>query len=237
VPAALGQQRAVLPAAQLPGADHRGGLGQRERQAVEVLAQVQRLDALVGMIGEPGAEVRQGLPPGQPRHRDDQDVLGLEARGRQPGGDQDPAGRAGRPPALQIGQVGQVVDDQRPRPLGVRQPGDEPPAGRLGALAGIAGVHRVGRLGEAGDDRLGAGRRHPDQGLDQPAVPHGVGELHGKLRLPGAALTHRRRVGLLAVHQHGGLPAVQGVGQVRPGFGALVVGVRERRDDPGQQYS
>ena len=83
--APLGQRRPVLPAALLAGVDHRGGLAQRERQAAEVLAQVQRLDPLVGMVGEPGAEVGQRLPPAQPGHRDDPDVHGLQMTRRAAG--------------------------------------------------------------------------------------------------------------------------------------------------------
>ena len=233
--AALGQRHPVLAAALLAGVDHRGGLGQPERQAAEVLAEVERLDALVGMVGEPGAEVGQRLSPAQPRHRDDRDVPALELRGRQPGGDQDPAGRAGRPQAFQVGQVGQVIDDQRPRAFGVGQPGDETCGGRLGSLAGMAGIHRVGRLREAGEDRLGVGRGHPDQDLDQPAVPHGVGELDRQLGLARTALAGRRDLGLLAVHQHRGLSWMQAGGQVRAGFGARVIGVSQRRHNPGQQ--
>ena len=78
VPYPLGQLRAVLTAALPAGAHRRRGLGQRERQPVQVLAQVQRLDPLVGVIGEPRGDVVQGLPPVQPGHRDDPQFPVLE---------------------------------------------------------------------------------------------------------------------------------------------------------------
>ena len=53
-------------------------VAQGEREPVKVLAQVQRLDPLVGVVGEPGTEVGQRLPAAQPRHRDDPDVPGVE---------------------------------------------------------------------------------------------------------------------------------------------------------------
>ena len=42
-------------------------------------------------------------------------------------------------------------------------------------------------------------------------------------------------LGLLAVHQHAVCSWVQAGGQVRAGFGARVIGVSQRRHDPGQQ--
>ena len=198
----LGQHRAVLPAALPAGAHHRGGLRQAERQPVQVLAQVQRLDPLVGVVGEPGGDVVQGLAAVQPGHRDYLQVLTRErgarssrgpakSGGRQPRGDHDPAGRAGGPQLLQVAQLGQVVEDQRPRPPGPGQPGHEAGRGGLRALARLAGVDRVRRLGEPGDDRFPAGGGHPDQDLHRPGVPHGVGELHRQLGLACAALRGR----------------------------------------------
>ena len=241
VPHPLGQQRAVLTAAVPAGPHRRGGLGQRERQPVQVLAQVQRLDPLVGVVGEPRGDVIQGLPAVQPGHRDDPRFPVVEGRvleflGRQPGGDQDLAGRAGRPQLLQVAQLGKVVDNQRPRPPGVGQPGDEPGRGGLGAFVRLARVDRVRRLGEASDDRFPAGAVHPDQDLHRPAVPHGVGELHGQLGLARAALVGRDLLGLIAVDQHHGFSRTQAVGQVRSALLARVVGVGERRHGPGQQH-
>jgi hypothetical protein len=217
-----GQLRPVLPAALPAGAHHRGGLGEREQQAVEVLTQVQRLDPLIGVVGEPGGEVVQGLAAVQPGHRHDPqipalevwalEVWALECGGRQPAGDQDPAGRAGRPQVLQDAHLGQVIQDQRPGPPGPVQPGHEAGRGRLGALVRRAGVDRVRRPGEAGDDRLPVGGAHPDQDLRRPGVPHGVGELHRELCLARAALGGRRHVGLPAVDQHDGLPGAQAAG-------------------------
>ena len=237
----LGQHRAVLPAALPAGAHHRGGLGQPEQQAVQVLAQVQRLDPLVGVLGEPGGDVVQGLAAVQPGHRDGPHVVTRErcvvkSGGRQPRGDHDPAGRAGRPQLLQVAQLGQVVEDQRPRPPGAGQPGHEAGRGGLRAFARLTGVDRVRRLGESGQDRFPAGGGHPDQDLHRPGVPHGMGELHRQLGLACAALGGRRQLGVLAVDQHHGLPGAQAAGQVRPGLLAQVIGIGERRHGPGQQH-
>ena len=76
--AALAQRDPVLAAALLADVDHRRGLAQGEREPVKVLAQVQRLDPLVGVVGKPGTEVGQRLPAAQPGHRDDPDVPGVE---------------------------------------------------------------------------------------------------------------------------------------------------------------
>ena len=60
--------------------------------------------------------------------------------------------------------------------------------------AGLGGQHLIGRadhpgrLREAGDDRLPAGRRDPDQRVDRAGAPQRVGERHRQLRLPRAAL-------------------------------------------------
>jgi len=48
-----------------------------------------------------------------------------ERRGGQPGGDDDLAVRPGRPQSVQVGQVGQVIEDQGPGPFGAREPGGE----------------------------------------------------------------------------------------------------------------
>ena len=50
---------------------HRGRLGQGQRQAVEILAEVERLDPLTGVVDEPGAEIGQRFPPTEPADRHD----------------------------------------------------------------------------------------------------------------------------------------------------------------------
>ena len=72
--APLGELRPVLPAAQPAQLHHGRRLGQAERQAVEVLAQVQRLEPLLGIAGQPGAEVGQGLARAEPAHGRDPQV-------------------------------------------------------------------------------------------------------------------------------------------------------------------
>ena len=240
VPPSLGQQRAVLPAALTAHLHHRGGLGQPERQPFQVLAQVQRLDPLVGVVRQPGGEVVEGLAAVQPADTDDPhagEARSVEGRARQPGGDQDPAGRPGRPQPVQVAQLGQVVEDQRPRLPGPLQPGHEPGRGRFRALVERAGVGHVRRLREAGHDRVPAGGVHPDQDLGRAGIPHRVGELDRQLRLARAALGGRRHLGLAAVDQHRGLPEAQDAAQARSGQLAREIGVGERRHGPGQQYA
>jgi hypothetical protein len=94
-----------------------------------------------------------------------------EGRGGQPGGDDDLAVRPGRPQPVQVGQVGQVVEDQRPAPLGAREPGGE--AGRGVARVGVrvARADRAGRPREPGEDGVPAARGDPDQDVDGPGAP------------------------------------------------------------------
>ena len=62
---------AVFAAAQPVRAHHGGGLGQRERQPVQVLAQVESFGPLVGKFGQPGTQVRQHLTAAEPADRGD----------------------------------------------------------------------------------------------------------------------------------------------------------------------
>ena len=231
--APLAEPASVLPAAQPVQGHHRGGLGQPERQPVQVRAQVEGLGPLVGKVGEPGAQVRQHLAAAEPADRRDP-RSGREDGPGQGGGDDDLPGRARRPEVFQVSQADQVVEDQRPRAPGVRQPAGEAARGGLGGQRLIGRADRPGRLREAGDDRLPAGRRDPDQRVDRAGAPQRVAERHRDLGLAGAALGRGRGGGLLAVGQHHGVARVQARPQVQPGFGALVEGFGERRDESGQ---
>ena len=231
--APLAEPAPVLPAAQPVQAHHRGGLGQRERQPVQVRAQVEGFGPLVGKVGEPGAQVRQHLAAAEPADRRDPRP-GLEGGLRQAGGDDDLPGLARGPEVFQVSQADQVVEDQRPRAPGVRQPAGEAARGGLGGQRLIGRADRPGRLREAGDDRLPAGRRDPDQRVDRAGTPQRVAERHRDLCLARAALARGRGGGLLAVGQHHGVPRVQAHPEVQPGFRALVEGFGERRDGPGQ---
>src|SRR4029077_290771 len=66
----------------------------------------------LGRAGRRGYAVRSGTP-------------GPEGGLRQPGGDDDLPGRPRGPQPGQVVRAGQVVQDQRPGPAGVREPGDE----------------------------------------------------------------------------------------------------------------
>ena len=223
----------VLPAAQPVQAHYRRGLGQRERQPVQVLAEVEGLGPLAGKGGEPGAQVGQHLAAAEPADRRDSRP-GREGGLRQPGGDDDLPGLARGPEAVQVGQAGQVVEDQCPRAPGVCQPPGEVARGGLGRHRAVGRADRPGRLREAGHDRLPAGRRDPDQRVDRPGTPQRVAERHRDLRLARAALLCGRDGGLLAVSQHHGIPGVQAHPEVEPGLRALVECFGERRDGPGQ---
>ena len=231
--APLAEPAAVFAAAQPVHAHHGGGLGQRERQPVQVLAQVESFGPLVGKFGEPGTQVRQHLAAAEPADRGDPRP-GLEDGLRQPGGDDHLPGRARGPEVLQVGQANQVVQDQRPRAPGVRQPADEADRGGLGGQRLIGRADHPGRLREAGDDRLPAGRRDPDQRVDRAGAPQRVGERHRQLRLTRAALGRGRGGGFPAVRQHHGVAGVQARPEVQPGFRTLVKRVGEGRDDPAQ---
>ena len=223
----------VLPAAQPVQAHHRGGLAQGERQPVQVRAQVQGFGPLLGKVGEPGAQVREHLAAAEPADRRDPRP-GREGGIGQAGGDDDLPSRTRGPEVFQVSQAGQVVEDQRPRAPGVCQPAGETARGGLGGQRLIGRADRPGPLREAGDDRLPAGRRDPDQRVDRAGAPQRVAERHRDLGLSRAALGRGRGGGLLAVGQHHGVARVQARPQVQPGLRALVEGFGERRDGPGQ---
>ena len=219
--APLDETAPVLPAAQPVQGHHGGGLGQRERQPVQVRAQVESLGPLAGKVGEPGAQVRQHLAAAEPADRRDPRP-GREYGLGQAGGDHDLPGRPRGPEVFQVSQAGQVIKDQRPWAPGVRQPAGKAAGGGPGGQRLIGRADRPGRLREAGDDRLPAGRRYADQRVDRAGAPQRVAERHRDLGLAGAALGHGRGGGRLAVSQHHGVARVQARPQVQPGFRALV---------------
>ena len=246
--APLAEPAAVLPAAQPIHGHHGGGLGQPERQPAQVFAQPEHVAPLVGIVaplvgivGQPGAQVRQHLTAAEPADRGDPRPgrrTGGRARPapedglRQPGGDDDLAGRARRPEVLQVGQADQVVQDQRPWAPGARQPADEAVRSGLGGQRRLRRADRHGGLREAGDDRVPAGRRDPDQRVDRAGAPQRMGERHRELRLARAPLGRGRRVGVLTMGQHHRVARIQARPEVKPGFRALMKRVSERRDDP-----
>jgi hypothetical protein len=116
----------------------------------------------------------------------------------------------------------------------MRQPAGEAARGGLGGQRLIGRADCPGRPREAGDDRLPAGRRYPDQRVDRAATPQRMAERHRDLGLARAALGRGRGGGLLAVGQYHGVARVQARPQVQPGFRALVERCGERRDGSGQ---
>ena len=246
VAAPLAQLPAVFLAAQPVRVHHRGRLGQGERQAVEVLTEVERLDPLIGVVDQPGGEVRQRFPAAEPADRHDPRAAGrcagpaaarraAEGGAWQPGRDDHPAAWSGRPYPGQVGHVSQIVEDQRPRALGVREPGREAARGGLRVSVRVARADRAGRLGVPGEDRLPGARGDPDQDVDGPGAAQRQGVRGGELRLARAALGGRRRLGRLAVGQHHALAGPQTRLQTGTGLQALEVGIGQRRDDSGHQ--
>ncbi len=185
-PPAVVEPAPVVTAA-TPGADHRGGgVAQRQRLAVQVRGQVESLGALSRVGGQPRGQVGQRLPhaeradPGETAVRRGQAVL-------PPGGDQHPALGALRPQAVQVGRVGQVVEDHQPAPLGAGQPGQEALGGGRQAIVRVGGA----KIGEgqrvAAADGLPAGRADPDEQVNPAGIPQRVGQRGGELGLAAAA--------------------------------------------------
>ena len=164
--------------------DHRGGLGERDRQPAHVFGQVERLDALVGIAGKPRIEVAERLPPAETRHgvrghaggRAD----GAEFLLTQPACDEDLACRPLRPQAVEVGGGGDAVEHDRPPSLGPPQPGQEPLRGDVGgefvSLRARQQVQVRRRLRVAGHDRGAAARGDPDKQVDGARRPHRVRE-------------------------------------------------------------
>ena len=178
---------AAVVAAAAPGADHRGGgVAQRQRLAVQVGGQVESLGALSRVGGQPRGQVGQRLPhaeradPGDTAVRRGQAVI-------PPGGDQHPAVRAAGPQAVQVGWVGQVVQDHQPAALGAGQPGQEAPGGGRQVVVRVRGA-QVGEGQRVGvEDGLPAGRADPDEQVDPAGVPQRVRQRGGELGLAAAA--------------------------------------------------
>ena len=141
--------------------DHRGGLGQRSRLAAKTGGQVDRAAALVRVRGQPARQVAQRLPRAEPRHRANQHPGRAGHHRGVRGRDQHPARRPGRPQALQVRRVSQVIEHHQPRPAGPAQPGHQAGRHRLGITAVIQ-PQLGGGLYVAGEHRCPA--RGPDPG-------------------------------------------------------------------------
>ncbi len=178
---------APVVAAAGPGADQRGrGVRQRERLAGQVVRQVEGLGPLARVGGEPGAQVGQGFPGAERGDRRDPPVR----RGQgvvPPGGDHDPAVGPGRPQAIQVGRVGQVVEDDQPAPLGPGQPGEEALRAGQQVVAGIGGTQLCEGQRVTGQDGVPGAGLHPDQQVHRAAVPELVRQRRSQLRLARSA--------------------------------------------------
>ncbi len=206
---------AVFLAAQPQRIYHCGRVRQRDRHAVEILAQVERFDSLIGVVIKPGTEIGQGLPPAQPAHRHyPHSALGLrhaaEGAAGQSGRDHHLAALPGWPQAVQVGQPGQVVEDQRPPALRAGKPHYEPSRAGLRVCVRVGCADRSRRRREPRHHCLTSGRVDPDQDVDRPGVPQRPDEFRCELRLTGTALRGRGCLSLRDAGQHRGLARKQG---------------------------
>ncbi len=238
-PQPLGVLDAVVPAGALGHDDHRGRLGDGDRQPVDVLGQVERLDPLVGEADEPRVEVADRLAPAEPGDAVGDPARAVQLRRGQPGGHHDLAGRPLRPEPNEVGGRPHVVEHDRPALAGAPQPAEEPLRPAVGGLLGGGEVQVGGRLRVAGDDRGPVARGHPDQQVNRPARPHRVREADGELGLAGAVGRARRRraaAGGLACRrdQQDGRARAQAVGQPEPGLLAGLEVNRQGRHRSGQ---
>ena len=201
-------------------------LGDRDRQPVDVLGQVERLDPLVGEAGQPGVEVADRLPPAEPG----------DAAGGPPGAGSAssdarsrlvtttwPAGPRGHSPSRSAGDVTPSSTTAQRRWVRA-QPVEEPLRGvgrlvarsRPGGAPALGQVQVGGRLRVAGDDRGPVAGRHPDQQVDRPGGPHRVREADRELGLAGTAGRLGRPAGR-ARAASGSPPAAGRAGWSRPG--------------------
>ena len=148
--------------------DHRAGLSQRGRLQADNADQVNRAEPLARVGDQPLHQVAEGLARVEQPDRQDlhavRDGCGVGA------GHQNPAGRAGRPEAVQVRRIGQVVEYHQPWTAGLAQPGDKlggdrlatarlVPAGRGGHRRGVARQHRGPARGLDPDQQVQLARR------------------------------------------------------------------------------
>ena len=175
---ALGEHVAVVAAAHARGADRGTGLRNRQRVAGQVVHHVDRPEPPLGVRTEPGHEVGQRLVRAERANREDHRALRLRYGRRVQRAHQHPAGRPGRPEPVHIRRIGQVVNDDEPRPVFAGEPGKIACGGRLRvgrrpgacrAKARVAGFpRRVARPRGggpriAGQDEVAAGSVDPYQ--------------------------------------------------------------------------
>lgn len=202
----VAQQLQVAGTAQPQADDHRGGLGQRQRQMSQLVSE---LSGAVG-VGQAGAPPQEGLglPGGEHLHLKRRVGAG---EGSVAGGDDHPGRAGGRAPAANGRHVGGVVEDQQRRLRGSGQPRLGAAGGRGGVLVGAAFAQSLGQGGQAGQDLVGGlggdpGHHRPAGGLAGPGVGGGQ---HG--------LAHPGRAGQRADHHRSAastsLPVLHGLAQ------------------------
>ena len=141
---------------------------------------------------------------------------------------------SGRPQPLQVGRVGQVVEDQCPSALGARQPGHEAACGSVRVRVRIARADRASRLREP------AMTASLVLAVTQTRTST-ARALHRAGRIPPPAASCRCRPGRPGPPRsprRGSAPR-PGLGtgrrQAGAGFRPLEIRIGERRDDPGHQ--
>jgi hypothetical protein len=103
------------------------------------------------------------------------------------GGDQDPAGRPGRPEAIDRRRVGDLVEHHQPGQIWPFQPVQEAVRGMVRALALVRSLAQIAqRLSVAGDHGVSSGGRDPENQMSFLDVVVLVGQGSGKACLAGA---------------------------------------------------
>ncbi len=189
--APVGKVLAVVVTGQFRAGDHRARLRQRQWLAVQVTDQVDGALTLIQVRGQPADEVGERFPAAERADRDDVRAPPEQGTGLG-GGDQDPAGRPGRPgePVVEGDRRGEVVKYHQPGPVGVAQPAEEAGRHRVGVAGELAADRGRGRR-VAGQHRRAGGGGQPDDQVDRARLPQRLGGVHRQLglaaRLPPVA--------------------------------------------------
>ena len=139
-----------------------------------------------------------------------------------------------RPEPFEHRRFGQVVEDHQPRVFGLGEPVKEVRRRRFRPIAGGPADVLHG-LGVAGDDGVPVGRGQPEDKVQRMAVPEGVRDREGQLRLAGTTEPAQGPVRYIGRDQHGGVSRRQACGQAEPGLLPGRIRIRELRDQSREQ--
>ena len=196
-------------------------MSQPEWLAVQVVGQVEGLGPLARIGGEPRAQVGQGFPGTE--RGDGRDPPVRRSQGAvPPGRDHDPAVGSGWPETIEVGRVGQVIEDHQPPALGSGQPGQETLCGREQVVARIGGAQFRERQRVAGQDGVPVAGLDPGQQVHRAAVPELMRQ-------------RRRQLGLSRSAGGGQISRAAGGGQIsRAAGGGRISGAAGGAGQPGR---